>query len=211
MNRRRRLLMSGLKVNVEELEFSYTGTWTDSLIEMSGATYRVLQLKSNGTLTIDPRMVGVVPFDVWCVREGEAGRHGYDSPMVGGGGRGMHAGCTQGGSNDIDALAHWYAADGRDGTNGGWNIITNVIAMLPSYSASVGKTAYLGSLISVSGTDRSGTAWFSLPASNNGQGGAGGEGGSYTECRFCGKGWTDDAGPGSPGTPGIVVIRIPLG
>ena len=54
MIHRRRLLMSGMKLDVAALEFSYTGTWTDTQIVMSGMTYRVLQLKSNGVLTLDP-------------------------------------------------------------------------------------------------------------------------------------------------------------
>lgn len=213
MIHRRRLLMSGMKLDVAALEFSYTGTWTDTQIEMSGMTYRVLQLKSNGVLTIDPKMVGVLPFDVWCVRQGEEGEDGHGGSLVGGGAPyGSHLGCEQGGDTASDALLHYYASSGSNGANGGWLIKTGVIATSPSYSAVVtGSTSSLGNIIQVSNTSRAGAAWFSLPSSNNGAGGAGGEGEDYTECTYCGAVWEDPADSGSPGTPGIVVIRIPLG
>lgn len=213
MIHRRRLLMSGMKLDVAALEFSYTGTWTDTQIEMSGMTYRVLQLKSNGVLTLDPKMVGVLPFDVWCVRQGEEGEDGHGGSLVGGGAPyGSHLGCEQGGNTARDALLHYYASSGSNGANGGWLIKTGVIATSPSYSAVVtGSTSSFGNIIQVSNTSRAGAAWFSLPSSNNGAGGAGGEGEDYTECTYCGAVWEDPADSGSPGTPGIVVIRIPLG
>ena len=208
MNRRRRLLMSGLKVNVEELEFSYTGTWTDSLIEMSGATYRVLQLKSDGTLTIDLRMVGVVPFDVWCVRKGETGSKGSDNLWTDGTTR-YHNGCPN--PSGEASMLTYYASDGANGDNGGWAIKSNIISYASVIPASVGITAYLGDLIRVTGTARPGAQWFSLPSSNNGAGGAGGYGANGYRCVDCKGYWGNDASPGSPGTPGIIVIRIPLG
>ena len=46
-------------------------------------------------------------------------------------------------------------------------------------------TAYLNGIISVSDYSRSGTAWFSLPSSNNGAGGAGGDGAESAYCEGC--------------------------
>lgn len=212
MKARRRLLMNqGLNVDVSALVFSYTGTWTDTTMEIDGAEYRVLQLKSDGTLTLDPRMVNKIPFDVWCVRQGDAGEDGKSSPMTlyaTGSDHGIAGACPEGGGSG--SVSYYHAPDGSDGAAGGWAMQLGVKATSASYTASVGSPANLNGIISVSNTTRTGTAWFTLPTSNNGAGGAGGSGATKGECSLCGQSWGNGAGSGSAGTPGIVVIRIPI-
>lgn len=211
MKIRRRLLMNqGVHVDVASLVFSFTGTWTDTTMEIGGAPYRVLQLKSAGTLTMDEQMVDYsVPFDVWCVRQGDKGEKGK-STLSGSASGGRHLGCTEGGASASDALRRRTAADGANGASGGWDFAENVTASAMTYAVSVGIPASLGDILSVSGTSRSGTAWFSLPSSNNGAGGAGGEGAEEETCKYCGESWDTPARSGSNGKPGIVVIRIPI-
>lgn len=208
MAMRRRALMAACgAVDVSSLIFSYTGTWTDTVMEIDGTQYRVLQLMSDGTLTLDPRMVNRVPFDVWCVRQGDAGETGKDSPMTlwAHGAHGTLAGdCT---AETPDAY-HYRAPSGADGADGGWAMLSGVKATTDTYTASVSSPANLNGIISVSNTTRTGTQWFSLPTSNNGAGGAGGAGAYEWECKACGKSGSGSAKRGSTGTPGIVVIRI---
>lgn len=210
MIHRRRLLMSGRSLDVMDLEFAYTGTWTDTQIEISGIMYRVLQLKSDGILTIDSRMIGAVPFDVWCVRQGGAGSPGSSNEQLIST-NAVHVGypgdCPGGGR----PLTSYRAPSGASGSSGGWSMITNVIAKKQTYEARVESPAYLGDIISVSGTNRSGTAWFTLPASNNGSGGAGGSGAGHGYCGSCDYSYSHSAEDGKPGTLGIVVIRLPIG
>ena len=207
--RRRLMMLNKVSVDVQALTFSYTGTWTDTEMAINGAQYRVLQLKSAGTLTLDPRMVGVVPFDVWVVRQGNTGSPGSSSgtPTV------EHHMCSCNGSYpDGDRYTNTYTIypGGSSGANGGWSISNGVISNSEALAASVGSPAYLGSLASVNGTTRSGTAWFSLPSGNTGAGGSGGAGAYSWACSRCGQSGSSPASPGSAGSPGIVVIRIPI-
>lgn len=205
--RRRSLMCLGAsKVNVRDLVFSYTGTWTDTEMEMNGQLYRVLQLKSNGSLTLDPRMVNRIPFDVWCVGTGKSGSAGSnDYSYVG------EASCF---SCGVWAMSQYSSSRGANGAAGGWNMTLDVIASALEYVASIAvAAANLGDLAAVSGTTRTGTAWFTLPTTNNGAGGTGGSGGYYYGvCGNCGAstGIRGYPGAGSPGTTGIVVIRIPI-
>lgn len=212
MAMRRRALMAACgAVDVSSLIFSYTGTWTDTVMEIDGTQYRVLQLMSDGTLTLDPRMVNRVPFDVWCVRQGDTGEDGKSSPMTQyatGSDHGIAGACPQGGG--AGSVKYYHAPDGSDGVAGGWAMQLGVKATSASYTASVGSPANLNGIISVSNTTRTGTAWFTLPTSNNGAGGAGGKGKTNATCSLCGESWGNSAGSGKSGTPGIVVIRIPI-
>lgn len=224
MKSRRRLLMNqGLSVDVSALVFSYTGTWTDTVMEISGQQYRVLQLKSNGTLTFDEQMVKKkVPFDVWGVGKGGAG-----SVSVGGaaGSSSMYTSCpnwsydTHGSNyNNVAITVTNYAVSASNGTASGWSFKNNAVARSLTASAVITNvhSASLGDIFSFSGTSRSGSAWFSLPASNNGAGGS--AGGSYSvhstgTCSICGAsygGGTSDSTYAYAGTNGIIVIRIPL-
>lgn len=212
MAMRRRALMAACgAVDVASLVFSYTGTWTDTVMEIDGTQYRVLQLMSDGTLTLDPRMVNRVPFDVWCVRQGDTGETGSSDATYYGSGsnHGIAGSCPEGGGA---GTASFYSAPaGANGAAGGWNKVYGIKAESISYNASVGTIANLEGIISISNTTRIGTAWFTLPSTNNGAGGAGGSGAAYGECSACGASWGSHYGrPGSAGTPGIVVIRIPM-
>ena len=119
----------------------------------------------------------------------------------------MHLNHTGTGLNKVHTTKY---ADGANGSNGGWSMVLGAIATDLSYTASVSTTAYLNGIISVSGYSRNGTAWFSLPSSNNGAGGAGGDGAESAYCEGGDYSYDSDATPGSPGTPGIVVIRIAI-
>lgn len=212
MKRRRALMISACSnVDISSLVFSYTGTWTDSVMEIDGSQYRVLQLKSDGTLTLDPRMVNRIPFDVWCVRQGDTGKTGSSNATYYGSGsdHGIAGSCPKGGGPGTSKF--YSAPNGADGAAGGWAMAYGVKATSDSYTASVSSPANLNGIISVSNTTRTGTAWFSLPSTNNGAGGAGGSGAAYGECSACGETWGSHYGrTGSVGTHGIVVIRIPI-
>ena len=212
------------RVDVASLVFSYTGTWTDTTMEIGGSRYRVLQLKSNGTLTFDEDMVGKVPFDVWCVRKGETGGWGEDGhagPLSDNGSYTIHCSSGVGVGGEQGRMSVATAPDGASGATGaagGWNMTSGVTASALTADVVVNSTSgtSLGNLASVNGTARTGTQWFPLPAGNNGAGGAGGSGGMgvrvYGDCSLCGAaGYTSGPNPGSAGSPGadgIVVIRM---
>ena len=68
------------KIDVPTLKITYTGEWEDKLdVVMKGKTYRLLTLKTSGTLTIDE----TVACDLWMVGGGAGG---YCSGPGGGGG-----------------------------------------------------------------------------------------------------------------------------
>lgn len=206
-HRRALLIANANSLDIKKLVFSYTGTYTDELMTIDGVNYRVLELKSNGTLTMDQLMIDeAIPFDVWCVRQGETGYDGKDRGTSTTS-TGVHVSHTGTGPNKVHTTKY---ADGANGSNGGWSMVLGAIATNLSYTASVSTTAYLNGIISVSDYSRSGTAWFSLPSSNNGAGGAGGDGAESSYCEGCDYSYNSDATSGSPGTPGIVVIRIAI-
>lgn len=194
------------KINVRDLVFAYTGAWTDAEMEIDGRLYRVLQLKSSGTLTLDERMINRIPFDVWCVGTGKSGSAGGSSYSYIG-----NAACF---SCGVWAMPQYASNDGANGSAGGWNMTFDVVAGEQVYAASIAvAAANLGDLAAVSGTVRTGTAWFTLPSANNGAGGAGGSGGYYYGvCGSCGATTGISAGPGAGGTgkTGIIVLRIPI-
>ena len=164
-HRRALLIANANSLDIKKLVFSYTGTYTDELMTIDGVNYRVLELKSNGTLTMDQLMIDeAIPFDVWCVRQGQSG---YDGKSSGASttSTGVHLNHTGTGLNKVHTTKY---ADGANGSNGGWSMVLGAIATDLSYTASVSTTAYLNGIISVSGYSRNGTAWFSRPSSNNG-------------------------------------------
>ena len=210
LTKRRRALMMANMLDITKLIFSYTGNYTDELMTIGGVEYRVLELKSNGTLTIDQKMVDKgITFDVWCVRQGAKGEDGSDSggtTEVGA----VHMNHENYNPTGPNRIHKTKCPDGSNGSNGGWSMVLGSTASTTTYTAGVSSPAYLNGVISVSNTTRSGTAWFTLPSSNNGAGGRGGSGAEDEYCEGCDYSASTPSTPGQSGTPGIVVIRIPI-
>jgi len=207
---------NSLSVDVRELAFSYTGTWTDTEMEIGGVLYRVLQLLSNGTLTFDERMVKEqIPFDVWGLGKGQSGsttRGAYTSTQS------MYTSCYSCGNFVYGVPVDYYSAVGSNGSASGWAIKKSVVTSSLTANANITSiaSASLGDIFSFSGYSRTGTAWFTLPAGNNGAGGI--ASGHYyymhsTTCPNCGSAVGGGYGGGdssSAGSNGIIVIRLPI-
>lgn len=230
---RRRLLLAGGKVDVTKLIFSATAPYTDQILTIDGKQYRVLGFAVDSTLTLDQKMLGKVPFDAWVVAGGGNGGTGgssdyytgvcYANPNAGFTSNGVYHGCSIG-CNIVGAVA----SGGGAGGSGGWNQLSSHIAR---YNTLAINSAAGSNYISENGTQiisapiggnasgtnngasqaRNGGAWFALPSSNNGNGGASGSSSSNWACSTHDEGYRSvTGGNGGLGTPGIVYIRIPL-
>jgi len=231
MNTRRRLLISN-NIDVRSLIFSYTDTFEDEITTIGGRQYRLLTFTKDGTLTLDRRMLGRIPYDVWVVAGG--GKSGPGSTSN------WRSICSTYPNSGFSTLPSgvWHGCDvgcdiqegnsnyGKTGGDGGWTQASRHKSMVNTLaidtgagnnsisedgaeliSAEKGGDGTSGSV----GADktRTGEAWFDLPTSNNGEGG-GGTGASHAiRCATHGVSASSD-GEVVNGTPGIVYIRIPL-
>jgi len=230
MSTRRRLLISN-NINVRSLVFSYTDTFDDEITTIGGRQYRLLTFLKNGTLTLDRRMLGRIPYDIWVVAGGGQSGPGSTSNW--------HSICSTYPDSGFGALGgSWHGCDvgcdiqngnanyGKSGGDGGWSQISRHKSMVNTLvidtgagnnsitedgnilvSAEKGGDATSGSV----GVDktRDGDAWFELSASNNGDGGSGSGSFSTTRCSTHGV-YAGSEAPVASGKPGVVYIRIPL-
>lgn len=226
----RRRLLSTSFLSVYDLVFQYTGSWDDSYYTSDdNVEYRLLTLKTDGTLTFDPAMLNRFYFDMWVIAGGGKGSAGKDATIgtydenesfatIGSSGARYHPSTECGGS----AAYIGSGNRGNDGGNGGWSQVNGFISTSRNASVNSGRgdnsvtinnTVILSASVggdatsSKDGTDglRTGAQWFST---SYGNGGAGGKGGTIWACN-CGYSQGNSPGEGSVGASGVVYIRIP--
>lgn len=223
---RRRLLATSF-LSVYDLVFQYTGSWDDSYYtsDDDGVEYRLLTLKTDGTLTFDPAMLNRFSFDMWVIAGGGKG---------GSGSEGTSYRTTTWSSLDGSGISHPKECGGsvaevssgnrgNTGGDGGWSQKNKYVTSYPKAVVNSGSgnndvkingetivSAVAGADATnfkdgISGT-RTGTQWFST---SYGNGGAGGEGPTHYRCD-CGASETiTKNSAGSIGKKGVVYIRIP--
>lgn len=211
---RRRLMMEQNAINTREMVFSYTGTWTDSEMEINGALYRVLQLKSAGTLTFDSRMVNKGSFDVWAIGSGAKGSSSPTDTVVS---TQSYYTCIQAGCNyHIPVSIQNYAVNTSNGADGGWAFGSSLWTKSETAVVTFGAgSAKLGDIFAESGYNRPGTRWFDIGTIGKGGTGSGykstNSAGTFVDCPNCGmrnwltNGYSDTS---SAGKCGMIAIRM---
>lgn len=110
-----------LRSDIAHMVISYTGSYTDQIVQMDSGGYRLLTLTSGGTLTLAQSTT----VDIWMCGAGERGHKENSSYMPYGGGGGGHSSSL----NDVDINNLTIVIGAASTSPGGYSRLTGSVGL----------------------------------------------------------------------------------